>query len=177
MNRVARIVLFILGILVSLTLLLVIVFVFVSRSPFPETDGEKTLELPAECQTPAEGSEALCVALSGHGLKDTVHIFRDEHGIANIYAQNPDDLFFAQGYVHAQDRMWQMEFWRHIALGRVSEIVGQPGIENDKFIRSSGWNRIAAANTTYYEQELPEAFNALTNYSAGVNAYLLEPQG
>ena len=174
MNRAARILLLILGILVSLVLILVIVFVFVSRSPFPDTDGEKALALPTECQTPAEGNEALCVALTGHGLKDTVHIFRDDHGIANIYAQNPDDLFFAQGYVHAQDRMWQMEFWRHIALGRVSEIVGEPGLENDKFIRTSGWNRIAAANTAYYEQELPEAFNALTAYAAGVNAYLLE---
>jgi penicillin amidase len=82
---------------------------------------------------------------------------RDDHGIPHIYAENADDLFFAQGYVHAQDRMWQMEFWRHIAQGRVSEIVGEPGMENDKFIRTSGWNRIAAANTAYYEQELPEA--------------------
>ncbi|MBP6016185.1 MAG: penicillin acylase family protein [Candidatus Promineofilum sp.] len=174
MNRAARILLLILGILVSLVLILAIVFIFVSRSPFPDTNGVKALALPADCQTPAEGDESLCVALTAQGLKDTVHIFRDDHGIANIYAQNPDDLFFAQGYVHAQDRMWQMEFWRHIALGRVSEIVGEPGLDNDKFIRTSGWNRIAAANTAYYEQELPEGFSALTSYSAGVNAYLLE---
>ena len=176
MNRAARIMLVILGILIGLALIIVIAFMSISRSPFPDIDGEKTLDLPVECQAAGSAAEALCVALSGHGLKDTVHVYRDENGIPHIYAENPEDMFFAQGYVHAQDRMWQMEFWRHIALGRVSEIVGEPGIENDKFIRTSGWNRIAAANTAYYEQELPEAMSALTSYSAGVNAYLVENQ-
>ncbi len=174
MNRAARILLTVLGILIGLAIILVIASACVSRSPFPDTDGETTLALPDECQSSGGEEDALCVALTGHGLKSTVHVYRDGNGIPHIYAESPEDLFFAQGYVHAQDRMWQMEFWRHIAQGRISEIVGEPGIENDRFIRTSGWNRIAEANTTYYEQELPEATNALTAYSAGVNAYLLE---
>ena len=175
MNRAARILLIILGIVVVLVLLLALAGATLARGPFPDVDGEKTVALPDECATADAGeSAALCVALTGHGLTAPVHVYRDDHGIAHIYAENADDLFFAQGYVHAQDRMWQMEFWRHIAQGRVSEIVGEPGLENDKFIRTSGWNRIAAANTAYYEQELPEAMAALTAYSAGVNAYLVE---
>ena len=175
MNRAARIALIILGTLLVVALVVAIAGCAVARGPFPEVDGEKTVALPDECATADAGeSAALCVALTGHGLSAPVHVYRDDHGIAHIYAENADDLFFAQGYVHAQDRMWQMEFWRHIAQGRVSEIVGEPGLENDMFIRTSGWNRIAAANTAYYEQELPEAMAALTAYSAGVNAYLIE---
>ena len=175
MNRAARIALIILGTLLVVALVVAIAGCAVARGPFPDVDGEKTVALPDECATADAGeSAALCVALTGHGLTAPVHVYRDDHGIAHIYAENADDLFFAQGYVHAQDRMWQMEFWRHIAQGRVSEIVGEPGLENDMFIRTSGWNRIAAANTAYYEQELPEAMAALTAYSAGVNAYLIE---
>ncbi len=148
---------------------------FISRSPFPDTDGEKTVALPAECRSADAGSlAAVCQALTGRSLKAPVHVYRDGHGIPHIYAESVEDLFFAQGYVHAQDRMWQMEFWRHIAHGRLSEIIGQPGVENDKFIRTSGWNRIAEATTAYYEQELPEAMALLEAYSAGVNSYLAE---
>jgi penicillin amidase len=174
MNRAVRVLLIILGVLVGLALVLVIAFAAVSRSPFPDADGEKVLEVPQECEEAAEQQNALCVALEGNGLRAPVHVYRDANGIPHIYAESPEDLFFAQGYIHAQDRMWQMEFWRHISQGRVSEIVGEPGIENDKFIRTSGWNRIAAANTAYYEQELPEAMGALNAYSDGVNAYLAE---
>ena len=177
MNRATRILLFILGVLIGLALLVVIAFVAIRRSPFPDTDGEKAVALPDECHAADTRDDVFCVALTGPGLKDTVHIYRDEFGIPHIYANNPEDMFFAQGYVHAQDRMWQMEFWRHISQGRVSEIVGEPGIENDKFIRTSGWNRIAAANTEYYERELPEAMNALDAYSAGVNTWLAENNG
>ena len=175
MNRAARILLIILGVLLALILVLALAGASVARGPFPDVDGEKTVALPDECAAADAGdSAALCVALTGHGLSAPVHVYRDDYGIPHIYAENSDDLFFAQGYVHAQDRMWQMEFWRHISQGRVSEIVGEPGLENDKFIRTSGWNRIAAANTAYYEQELPEAMAALNAYAAGVNAYLVE---
>ena len=174
MNRAVRILLIILGVLVVLVLLLALAGATLARSPIPDVDGEKSVALPDACAAAEGEASALCVALTGHGLTAPVHVYRDDHGIAHIYAENSDDLFFAQGYVHAQDRMWQMEFWRHIAQGRVSEIVGEPGIENDKFIRTSGWNRIAAANTAYYEQELPEAMAALNAYSAGVNAYLVD---
>ncbi|HRO24801.1 MAG TPA: penicillin acylase family protein, partial [Promineifilum sp.] len=177
MNRTTRILLIILGVLAGLALVMGIALASITRSPFPDIDGEKKMALQEACRNAAGEQNAICTALVGHGLKSPVHIFRDANGIPNIYAENTEDLYFAQGYVHAQDRMWQMEFWRHIAQGRVSEIVGEPGIENDKFIRTSGWNRITQANIDYYEKELPEAMDALNAYSAGVNAYLAEKSG
>ena len=58
------------------------------------------------------------------GLEDTVRVSRDANGIAMIEAGSVHDLFLAQGYVHAQERMWQMEVWRHISAGRLSELFG-----------------------------------------------------
>ncbi len=174
MNRVVKVVLVLLGFLLALVVILAAAFMVISRSPFPDVDGRKGLQMTEACQDAAADQAALCASLDVYGLQSPVHVYRDANGIPHIYAGNVEDLFFAQGYVHAQDRMWQMEFWRHIGQGRVSEIVGAPGVENDKFIRTSGWNRIAEENTVYYEQELPEAMTALEAYSAGVNAYLVE---
>ena len=75
-------------------------------------------------------------------------MLRDERGIPHVYADTPEDLFFAQGYVHAQDRFWEMDFRRHITAGRLSEMFGKSQIETDKFLRISGWRRVA-------EKELP----------------------
>ena len=58
------------------------------------------------------------------GLNSTVRILRDRFGIPQIYASTPHDLFFAQGFVHAQDRFWQMDVWRHTGAGRLSEMFG-----------------------------------------------------
>ncbi|HCP74526.1 MAG TPA: penicillin acylase family protein, partial [Ktedonobacter sp.] len=58
------------------------------------------------------------------GLHEPVEIIFDRYGVPHIYARNEDDLFFAQGYVHAQDRLWQMEFNRRIGSGRLAEIFG-----------------------------------------------------
>jgi len=175
MSRAKRILLIMLGILVGLIAIMAIALVFIARSPFPDTDGKKTVSLTKECQAAAAKSiETFCVSLTGHGLKAPVHIYRDNLGIPQIYAESVEDMFFAQGYTHAQDRMWQMEFWRHIAGGRLSEIIGNAGVENDKFIRTVGWNRMAEEAAAYYEKELPEAMAAMEAYSAGVNAYLAD---
>ena len=58
------------------------------------------------------------------GLKGQVEVLRDSYGVPNIYADNPEDLFLAQGYVHAQDRFFEMDFRRHLAAGRLSELFG-----------------------------------------------------
>jgi penicillin amidase len=73
------------------------------------------------------------------GLGSSVTVLRDENGIVNIYADHPHDLFLAQGYVHAQERLWQMEVWRHISSGRLSELFGASTLSEDKFIRTLGW--------------------------------------
>ncbi len=63
------------------------------------------------------------------GLKERVEIIRDRWGVPHIYAADLEDLFFAQGYVHAQDRLWQMELNRRLANGRLSEIFGKSAFE------------------------------------------------
>lgn len=150
MSRARKIILGIVGLLVALVLILGIVVFSNTRAPFPKVSGR----------------------VSVPGLEDTVEIYRDEMGIPHIYAENEHDLYFAQGYVHAQDRFWQMEWWRHVGLGRVSEIAGSGTVEIDKFIRTMGWNRLAENTLAYYEEEQPEYMHILEAYSAGVNAYI-----
>jgi penicillin amidase len=118
-----------------------------SRQPFPQTRG--TLRLP--------------------GLQAPVTVIRDRWGVPHIYASNLHDLFMAQGFVHAQDRFWQMEFWRHIGTGRLSEMLGKTTLNQDRFIRTLGWNRAARQDL---ERLGPEERAILEAYTAGVNAYL-----
>jgi len=72
------------------------------------------------------------------GLTAPVDIYRDEFGVPQVFAANLHDLFFAQGYVHAQDRFWQMDFWRHLGAGRLSEMFGEDQVDTDLFLRTSG---------------------------------------
>ena len=117
------------------------------RTSFPETSGR----------------------LMVSGLKGQVEVLRDSYGVPHIYADNPEDLFQAQGYVHAQDRFFEMDFRRHLAAGRLSELFGVSQLETDAYIRTLGWRRVA-------EQELtllaPSTRRYLDAYAAGVNAYL-----
>ena len=75
------------------------------------------------------------------GLTAEVVVRRDASGIAHLTASTPADLFFAQGWVHASERMWQMEVWRHISSGRLAELFGPSQLETDRFIRTLGWRR------------------------------------
>ncbi|HLO30431.1 MAG TPA: penicillin acylase family protein [Anaerolineales bacterium] len=103
------------------------------------------------------------------GLKGSVNIYRDKMGIPHIYASTSHDLFFAEGYVHAQDRFWQMDTWRHIGSGTLSEMFGKGQVETDTFLRTLGW-RVTA------EQEYagldPVSKSIIDSYTEGVNAYL-----
>ena len=81
--------------------------------------------------------------LSVAGLDSAVTVVRDRAGIAHITADTSHDLFMAQGYVHAQERMWQMEVWRHISAGRLSELFGASQVATDSFIRTLGWRQAA----------------------------------
>lgn len=109
-------------------------------------------------------------------LDAPVEIVRDESGIPHIYASSVHDLFYAQGYVHAQDRWWQMEFERHTGTGRIGELTGfNPAVVgNDLFIRTVGWNRASEADLAVLGDESRAALDA---YSAGVNAYLADKPG
>jgi penicillin amidase len=105
------------------------------------------------------------------GLLSPVEVVRDKMGVPHIYADNSHDLFFAQGYVHAQDRFWQMEFWRRIGYGRLSEILGESALEDDRFIRTLGWRRVAEAEVALLDGSSRAGLEA---YAQGVNAYLAE---
>src|SRR5688572_13682067 len=103
------------------------------------------------------------------GLNASVDVYRDKMGIPHIYATTSHDLFFAQGYVHAQDRFWQMDAWRHIGSGTLSEMFGKGQVETDTFLRTLGWR--LTAEQEYAELD-PESKAIIDSYTAGVNAYL-----
>ena len=140
------------GGLVVLAVVLSVIGVATARRSFPQTSGNIQLS----------------------GLDGSVDIYRDKMGIPNIYATTLHDLFMAQGYTHAQERFWQMDFWRHIGSGRLSEMFGKAQLETDTFLRTLGWRQVA-------EQELasldPESIAILEAYAEGVNAYLADHQG
>ena len=103
------------------------------------------------------------------GLTGVVEVIRDSMGIPHIYADTPQDLFLAQGYIHAQDRFFQMDFWRHISSGRLSEMFGESQVESDTFIRTLGWGQLAESQ---YKEETAEARAVLDAYALGVNSYI-----
>ena len=102
--------------------------------------------------------------IAATGLGAPVTVARDAAGIAHITADTPHDLFFAQGYVHASERMWQMEVWRHISAGRLAEVFGASQLDTDKFIRTLGW-RVAAQRDL--DAVAPPARAVLDAYTAG----------
>jgi len=104
-----------------------------------------------------------------NGLHDSVEIITDCYGIPHIYANNEDDLYFAQGYVHAQDRLWQMELNRRIGSGRLSEIFGPVALETDRFCRRLGMHRVAAEHA---KELVDHDRRTLEAYANGVNAFI-----
>lgn len=110
--------------------------------------------------------------LTVNGLHAQVEVLRDDWGVPHIYASDPHDIFFAQGFVQAQDRWWQMEFFRHIGSGSIEELTGRndSAFGNDVFIRTVGWRRTAEQEV----RKLTEATSAaLQAFADGVNAYIL----
>jgi penicillin amidase len=136
------------GVVILLVVSLVTAVALVRR-PFPDTTG--TLQLAA--------------------LEGDVEVIRDANGIPQLYGDSADDLMRAQGFVHAQERFFEMDVRRHATAGRLAELFGRPALESDQYIRTLGWRRVA-------QQELalikPETRAALDAYAEGVNAYLAE---
>ena len=108
------------------------------------------------------------------GLDGPVRVTRDAAGIACIEAETSHDLFMAQGYVHAQERMWQMEVWRHISSGRLSELFGSSTLAEDRFIRTLGWRQAAERDLAALT---PDAQAAVDAYAAGVNDWIADHDG
>ncbi|MEH0556037.1 penicillin acylase family protein [Streptomyces sp. B21-101] len=123
------------------------------RASFPQTTGSITLK----------------------GLAGPVSVQRDGYGIPQIYADSDADLFMAQGYVQAQDRFYEMDVRRHMTSGRLSEMFGESQVDNDEFLRTLGWDRIAK---TEYDTKLSASTKKyLQAYAQGVNAYLQGKDG
>jgi penicillin amidase len=105
------------------------------------------------------------------GLAQPVEILRDQWGVPHIYAQNEPDLFFAQGFVHAQDRLFQMDVNRRIGLGRLSEIAGPMALPTDRMARVLGWPRAMEATMSGVACD-PQTGALLSAYADGVNAFI-----
>lgn len=114
-------------------------------------------------------SQAQASKLVLTGLKDVVTVRRDSRGIPYIEAKNDSDLYFAQGYVMAGDRMWQMDLMRRLARGETAELFGNATIEEDKRWRRFGFAEIARQSIA---QLSPALRSALDDYARGVNAYI-----
>ncbi|MCE7078973.1 penicillin acylase family protein [Streptomyces sp. ST2-7A] len=109
------------------------------------------------------------------GLSAPVTVRRDANGIPQLYADTAEDLFRAQGFVHAQDRFWEMDVRRHLTAGRLSEMFGEEQVETDAFLRTLGWRDVAQRE---YDELLDEDTKTyLRAYAEGVNAWLGEHDG
>jgi len=103
------------------------------------------------------------------GLQKSVKVLRDEWGIAHIYAETQDDLFFAQGLVAAQDRLWQMDLWRRAGEGKLAEVLGPSAVERDRFARLIRYRGDMKAE---YESYAPDARQIIEAFVRGVNAQI-----
>ncbi len=103
------------------------------------------------------------------GLRAPIDIVRDAHGVPHIFAQDENDGWFGLGYVHAQDRLWQMELMRRLGAGRLSEVVGPRGLASDRFMRVLGLNRAVEEQWQDFDAATRAAVEA---YAGGVNAWM-----
>jgi penicillin amidase len=108
------------------------------------------------------------------GTTAPIEIVRDADAIPHVLAANKRDALFGLGYVHAQDRLWQMEFQRRIGFGRLSEIFGKAAIPQDRFLRTVGFGRAARAAWDRMPARATDQINA---YLAGVNAFIATHHG
>ncbi len=119
----------------------------------------------------ARGGEANTFEIRVAGLDHPVKVIRDADGIPHIYAKTEHDLVFAQGWMQAEDRLFQMDFSRRFAAGTVAELLGPDAIPSDVQIRTLGILRGAQASEAAISPELRSAFEA---FAAGVNAWVAE---
>jgi penicillin amidase len=106
-------------------------------------------------------------------LQEEVSVYYDDFGVPHIFAESEKDAYMALGYVHAQDRLWQMELIRRLAAGRLAEILGKDLIETDKFFRglgieASGLRSLQKIDTT------SQAYRMALSYLSGINKYIDE---
>ena len=148
-RRLPRVLIAVAAVVVVAVVAVVVVAGAVIRRPLPDHSGRATLP----------------------GLTAEATVLRDARGVPDIYADTPEDLFMAQGYVHAQDRFFEMDYRRHVTAGRLAELVGDnpDAIAADQVIRTFGWRRVAEQEWALLDSATRDLLDA---YAAGVNAYL-----
>ena len=147
--RWKRLLLWMGGSLLGLILLVIIGAYYFLNRPLPQVNGDIQLK----------------------GLQQAVEVVRDEMGVPHIEATNEYDLYFSQGYVQAQDRLFQMDLSRRQASGRLSEVIGESTVDTDKYFRTLGLRRAAEESVAEYSDEGMRVLNA---FADGVNAYIEE---
>ena len=140
-------------VLALLTLVIIIVLFVLSYLQYskPQYEGEQTLQ----------------------GISRKTTVYFDDYGVPHIYAANQKDAMIALGYVHAQDRLWQMELMRRIAPGRLSEIFGNPVLKTDKFFAGIGIDEASAQAVAALDKNSPTYILA-NAYLDGINQYMEE---
>lgn len=137
--------------LISLICLILASLYFYAQSCKPEYQGRRTLK----------------------GLKQEVTIYFDDYGIPHIYALNEPDAYYALGYVHAQERLFQMDMIRHVGAGRLSELLGKDFIQIDRFLRTLGIEAHAKASASTYMRDTTNAYQkAAIAYVNGINSFI-----
>ena len=144
---VQRVVLIVLAVVAAFAVLVGLGSLWAVRRSLPDYGGERALP----------------------GLAGEVTVHTDAYGVPQIYAGNAADMFRAQGYVHAQERFWEMDFRRHMTAGRLSELFGRDQLETDTYLRTLGWRRVAEREWGIITEE---SRGFLQAYADGVNAWL-----
>ncbi|MBT2473810.1 penicillin acylase family protein [Microbacterium sp. ISL-103] len=150
--RIGRIAFLVVAAIVVLAVAAAFFVTWTIQRSFPQTDGTLPLD----------------------GLQAQVTVQRDDRGIPTITADSTHDLFYAEGFVHAQDRFFEMDFRRHVTSGRVAEIFGESQAGTDAFLRTLGWREVAEAEVEAMDDVTLGYYEA---YADGVNAYLSSRSG
>src|SRR5690606_24093341 len=150
--RIGRIAFLVVAALVVIAVAAAFFLTWTIQRSFPQTSGELSLK----------------------GLDESVTVQRDDRGIPTITASTSEDLLFAQGFVHAQDRFFEMDFRRHVTSGRVAEMLGASQVGTDKFLRTLGWRAVAEQEVEALDETTLGYYQA---YADGVNAYLSSRSG
>lgn len=150
--RIGRIAFLVVAALIVVAVALAFFVTWTIQRSFPQTDGTLPLD----------------------GLQAEVTVQRDERGIPTITADSTHDLFYAEGFVHAQDRFFEMDFRRHVTAGRVAEMFGESQAGTDAFLRTLGWRKVAEAEVEMMDDVTRGYYDA---YADGVNAYLASRSG
>lgn len=150
--RIGRVAFLVVAAIVVVAVAVAFFVTWTIQRSFPQTDGSIELD----------------------GLQAEVTVQRDDRGIPTITADSTDDLFYAQGFVHAQDRFFEMDFRRHVTSGRVAEMFGESQAGTDAFLRTLGWRKVAEAEVEAMDDTTRGYYEA---YADGVNAYLASRSG